>query len=97
MTSIPNREVATENCNGANQSGNILSKYLSIRERVHLTPDKPTHYPYDYNKPSVIDFPMIKNIISQINLEVLNELDSHHLPIIIKNNRNYTTYGSTFF
>ena len=93
-----NAKHRSSKCNRANQSGNILSKYLSIRELVHLSPDKPTYYPYDNNKKtSTIGFPIIKNITSQINLEVLNELDSDHLPIIVKLNHNNTTYESTFF
>lgn len=71
------------NCTRGNMNGN-LHRYLENNTYVLLPPDSHTHYPNNLNYiPSTIDLVLLKNLISS-DLEVIHELDSDHLPILLK-------------
>lgn len=71
--------------NRANSNGNLLFKYLLDKQCILLAPDQFTHHPYNANlKSSIIDIAIIKNVVNCRELEVIDELDSDHLPILLK-------------
>lgn len=83
----------------ANQKGNQLFDYTMNNNCTILAPEEFTHYPYAENlKPSIIDIAVVKNMANCRSLEVVNELDSDHLPIImeISNNLNVTERENTY-
>ena len=71
------------NCTRSNQSGKLLLAYMSKNPFAMIVPDKHTHHPYSLNLPSTIDLALVKNICNCESLEVLNELDSDHSPLIL--------------
>ena len=78
-----NARHSTWNCVSSNENGRILNKYIDQKTYVLLFTDDYTYYPYNTkNNPSTIDLALIKNI-KNINIEVINDLDSDHLPIIL--------------
>ena len=71
------------NCNKSNVNGTSLKNYIKNRDYSLLYPDQHTFYPSNHrNKPSTLDLALIKNT-SNVKIEVVNDLDSDHLPIII--------------
>lgn len=70
-------------CLGTNKNGRTLKRYIDKKPYVLIAPDGFTHYPPNGDSPSIIDITLIKNI-SHVNLELLEDLNSDHYPILIK-------------
>lgn len=70
-------------CTRINDSGRRLHSYALKLRYVLLTPPEFTHYPYDPKKsPSIIDLALIKGL-KNVKIEVLDELDSDHNPVLL--------------
>lgn len=79
------------NCYQSNNNGRALKKYIDNKDYLLLYRDRPTFYPSNTkNRPSTIDLAIAKNI-GNIKIDVLNELDSDHLPILIDLNAKIKT------
>lgn len=75
------------NCKGTNAHGRGLYNYVNRHQLALLYPDGPTHYPDQANyTPSTIDIALVKNITNYSDVELLDELDSNHLPILLEPN-----------
>lgn len=71
------------NCSTSNQSGNNIYNYINQYPHIELSyPQNYTHYPFNNNLPSTIDFALIKNL-KHDRVKVHNALNSDHLPITI--------------
>lgn len=70
-----------------NQTTNDRGKILNtISERLHcqiIAPLEPTHYSPHTQSPDFLDFFILKNVRAQHGVEVLHELDSDHLPVVL--------------
>lgn len=71
------------NCKNGNTNGNILRNYLQHQPITMLHTDEPTLYPSNGGLPSVVDITLLKNINFNTTIEVINELDSDHLPVVL--------------
>lgn len=98
-------------CRANNQAGIKLLNFAAIYNFMVHAPNTYTYYPYrnDY-QPDILDIALTKNFNKLINQEVVVDLDSDHLPVIlsfrtspclIKNNNkllvtNWLLFKNTF-
>lgn len=67
-----------------------LLKIIDKYKMKILAPNTYTHFPANRNRlPNVLDF-SVHNLASKMKIEVVEELDSDHLPIIISLDESYT-------
>lgn len=71
-------------CKNNNINGKISHELLNKNNYSLIAPDKYTLHPTNRGQPSIVDFAIIKIFNNTIKLKTLNELDSDHLPIIMK-------------
>lgn len=68
-------------CHRNNRNGLTLNSYIQNNNVTILHTDSPTHIPYNNGTPTFIDLVINKNVINMKKLQVLNELNSDHLPV----------------
>ncbi|GBO42843.1 hypothetical protein AVEN_27510-1 [Araneus ventricosus] len=51
-----------------NKDGNIISDYICNNNLILLSPPEPTHFPHSSNNPSTLDFGVLKNFSSVVQL-----------------------------
>lgn len=83
-----------------NRAGKLVEKYTEENNVGILVPDTPTRYTGNSrDRGEVLDFALIKNINQVINIDVLDELSSDHLSVIItlacNINKNIQTHKQT--
>lgn len=76
----------TWNCKRSNKNGQIIHKLINNSQYTILAPDNYTLHPTNNGLPSIVDFALANNINSPHSIEAINDLDSDHLPIILKLN-----------
>lgn len=70
-----------------NTAGRTLKRFLEKNPSIDLhAPSVPTRYASNCNKSSTLDICLTKKIPNAINIQVLHELHSDHLPILIQLN-----------
>jgi endonuclease/exonuclease/phosphatase (EEP) superfamily protein YafD len=71
-------------CTTANPSGNILLRFINESNCNIAAPDEPTHYPWTaQHRADILDIALFKNFTDPILQQVLPELDSDHLPVLV--------------
>lgn len=70
------------NCHRNNGSGLELQSYTSRNNRVIMYPPNHTHYPWNGTTPTTIDLVVVKNVPSISDVEVKDDLNSDHHPIL---------------
>src|SRR5436190_1429594 len=71
-------------CTTTNPSGNTLLKFINDSNCDISAPDEPTHYPYaPHHRADILDIALHKNFTDPIQQQVLPELDSDHVPVLI--------------
>lgn len=79
----------------ANASGNILDRYATTNNLFVHGPDRPTHYGA-VGRPDVLDIAIVKDIRQDIEIEVLDELDSDHVPVLMRIGQDIVQLPATF-
>lgn len=70
-----------------NSNGNKLYRHTIRRNYIIVGPNEPTHIPDDRRKkPDILDIVIHKGTAQVISLQVIHDLDSNHLPVIIQLN-----------
>lgn len=79
-----NSKNALWGCRVNNPNGKRLHE-ITTQHNIHVTaPKEYTHYPYrSDHKPDILDIGLQKNLTQTFNHQVLTELDSGHLPVVI--------------
>lgn len=77
------------NSNNNDATGKHLLKLIDKHNLHIVAPDTYTHFPRNGRRPNVLDF-AVHNLKINIDIEVLNDLDSDHLPIAMTINSSYT-------
>ena len=68
-----------------NPKGRTLQAHMALHDYVVLGPLLPTHFPYnERHSPDVLDVLLLKSSSHVYHIEPLNDLDSDHLPVLIK-------------
>lgn len=71
-------------CRANNPEGNKMEAYATKYSFQIVAPEKYTYYPYRTDHlPDILDIVLQKNFDKQIYQNVIDELDSDHLPVII--------------
>lgn len=74
-------------CRANNPNGIKLHSLSELYGYQVLAPEENTHVPYrSDHQPDILDIIISKNVNNPIYQQVLNELDSDHLPVLIKFN-----------
>lgn len=71
------------NCHKNNSNGKILFDFVSKKLFEIHYPESYTLYPYSDAMPSTVDIGISKNFNNNIQTDILDELDSDHLPVLI--------------
>ena len=67
-----------------NKAGRKLWDLQQCTNVQIIGPDKPTFLPNRLNcKPDILDIAVVKDISTPLRAEVINELNSDHLPVIL--------------
>ena len=82
LTGDLNSKQTTWGCRRSNKNGKLLHEYVTKNLITIHAPQEPTHYHYE--TPDILDIALTKNLQHQIQISVLNELDSDHAPVIIQ-------------
>lgn len=80
-----NAKHPTWTCNSTNKNGRIIYKFTTNRPIHVVDPGTPTTRPYNINTTATaIDIAIVKNAPGYPEIEVIDELNSDHLPCILK-------------
>lgn len=77
-----------------NSYGIKLNSWTQSSRIQVIAPDSPTHFSHTGTMPSVIDLALFKNIPFAYRMEVLNDLNSDHLPVAIHLNSSKINLNS---
>ena len=78
---VVNARHANWSCHRNNRNGLTLNSYIQNNNVTILHTDSPTRIPYNNGTPTFTDIVINKNVINMKKLQVLNELNSDHLPV----------------
>lgn len=72
------------NCHTNTKNGNILYQMSHVNNFAVMAPISPTFYHCNgKSKPDILDIAIIKNIAMHLDLNILDKLDSDHLPVLL--------------
>lgn len=72
-------------CRAGNNIGNTLHRLANEHNLLISAPSEYTHYPYRQDhQPDILDIAVLKNFKFPIHQTVYDELDSDHVPVVIK-------------
>jgi endonuclease/exonuclease/phosphatase (EEP) superfamily protein YafD len=85
-------------CRATNTTGRRIKTYLETHPHVHLlAPEEPTHYDYRGFRPDILDIGLSGSFESDIDVFVVSDLSSDHLPVVFDipddGTINYTPLG----
>lgn len=80
-----NSKHQTWGCLKTNQNGNKLLKIISEQRIIISPPPSPT-FQRPIRQPDILDIALIYNLPINLHHQVLNELDSDHVPVILTMN-----------
>ena len=74
------------NCRVTNNNGQkLINYYYNTQQNFEIiAPWETTHYPDTGATPDILDIALVKNLTFQIEIKVLNNLSSDHLPVELK-------------
>lgn len=73
------------NSRRGNDRGNLLYNLEPRLQAITIAPEDPTYIPPFPNQiPDVLDVAVVKNITPDLHLKTINDLTSHHLPVLGK-------------
>lgn len=87
-----NSKYVAWNCKHSNNNGKTIYNFINNTNCMILTPETPTLFPVNNGIPSTVDFALVKNVNNRLDIDILNELDSDHHPIIIELNKTSKNY-----
>lgn len=68
-------------CRASNPDGIKLYKYVNENNIIILPPLEPTHYHHE--SPDILDIALHRNLLTDIHIQIVDELSSDHIPILI--------------
>lgn len=76
-------------------NGRILKLYVDKQNLQVIGPDKYTHYPYNGNRPDILDIAILQIVVHSVTMTVTTGLNSDHEPVLMNIHNNQPTTPTT--